>query len=135
MKTKAMGILGPEGWVRQPQEILSKAFLHILGSDKSQSNIFYGSVTSLQAIYAESRRGNETVDALRTKLTEYYMNFFDVVEVEVNDISKYEEKARQDLEISVIVQDGSEKYSLAASLIGTPDGITLQNALDIKQAI
>lgn len=75
-------VLGGENWLADPELIMNKLFVHMFLTDYSQSNIYQGSVTSLQYILAEY--GDDVpklTNAVTNAITKYYGNYFDGADV------------------------------------------------------
>jgi hypothetical protein len=88
MSDIVLPVLGGEGWLTDGELIMNKLFIHMFLTDHSQSNIYQGSVTSLQYILAE--HGNdipELVSAVSDAVTRYYRRYFQDVVVNFKSIA------------------------------------------------
>lgn len=82
MATKVLPILGGEGWLKDPNLIMDRLYMHVFLTDHSQSNIYQGDVVSLQ--YILSLYGDDELSittAVQKSLKSLYNKYFKNVSV------------------------------------------------------
>jgi hypothetical protein len=82
MSESALPILGSEGWVTDPNLIMTRALAHAYESDYSQSTVGRGNITSIQ--YVISLWPNNTIRLsaeMENMLKDYFSRWFTDVEV------------------------------------------------------
>lgn len=119
MAKRPIPTLSAAGWVDDIAEKMALLFAHALVADYSQSNLYSGSVTSLQHIAANHPDSpEEHATALQGKLRDYYRRYFDTVEVDVTITD--DDTTRYTMELVINVTDNGTVYSLAKSVIDDP---------------
>ena len=108
--------LSPEGWIKDPAEMLNRLFMHADAAAESQSPLYYGSITSIPGIISRNPNNiNETASALSEALTRYFGRYFTKAEVNVRDDTP-DDSARREVILDVRVSDGTKQYSLGVTL-------------------
>lgn len=106
---KTLPMLNGQGWLTDPKEIFSNLFAHALLTDKSQSVIYNGSISSIQYVIARYENSpTELTSQLKTMLETYYSRYFDKVSAVVTDES-------ENLDV---------KYDVTITIQGNMDGTT-----------
>ena len=81
--SKTLPVLGSEGWLRDPEQIMTRLFTDMFLTDHSQSNIYMGQVMSLQ--YYLTTLGSDPHQltmAVEEAMTRYYSHYFKGVQCE-----------------------------------------------------
>lgn len=113
----SLPVLGPEGFITKPSDMLRQAFQVIFVSDYSQSNIFFGNVTSVQYVLSLFPNDMEkTISLLETGIQKYLLRFFSNVEVNITDVT-IGDGAKRTLSVDIVVTDATgTKHSLGATI-------------------
>jgi hypothetical protein len=75
-------MLGGEGWLTDPELIMSRIYMHVFLTDHSQSNIYQGNIISIQYILSNS--GDDPVDIssnIQAGLKAIYSKYYENVDV------------------------------------------------------
>lgn len=124
--------LSPAGWLKSPAEKLDKLLSYYFVSEFSQTNIYFGQVTSLPhhiKLYGHSEDALTT--AMRDALSRMLSPYFDGVEVNITtDQPAQGDEARIHIKIDIVVSQGGVKYS-AGRVAETVNG-SLMRILDIN---
>lgn len=74
------------GFVTSEKAIMKQLFINMFFTNKSQSNMFRDSIISIPMILAEQQRDMATtIRTLTTEIRNYYLRFFDDVEVNITE--------------------------------------------------
>ena len=76
--------LSDEGFITNKEVIIAKLFKYFLASNYSQSNTFYGDISSLNYIIATNTPNDKMRADLETTLIKLYGRYFDSVDFNVN---------------------------------------------------
>ena len=104
----AVPSLTTDGFITNKRLMISKIWDYILASDYSQSNIFYGKVTSLKHILATNTPPFGVKDALAKYLNTCFKKYFETVNVEINVIDTGNDSTFK-VEIAVALTDDNGK--------------------------
>lgn len=119
-------VLGSEGWVEDPGRQLNVSFAHSLASDKIQSTVYGGNITSLMDTITKFHTDPERLMVeVQKQYTNFYNRIFDTAEV----ITRYEMLGTNEytLIISIVVSRAGVNYAL--SYTGLLDNGSLRNTL------
>jgi len=114
---KVIPTLSLDGCVATSDIKIVKIFEHFLASEKDQSNIFNGYITSLKYILDEYSNANDIEEGITLTLTGMYTRYFDSVDIEVNVDDNDDKESTYNINIDIDVMDEyGNKYSLSRSL-------------------
>jgi hypothetical protein len=115
-----------EGWVLDPARQLNLSFAHTLTSDRFQSIIYSGKVTSLMNLLIRFQHDpDRLMDAIIESYTNFYNRIFDSADVDATYTMNPDES--YSVQLSIIVTKNGTKYSLAYT--GALDKSSLYEAL------
>lgn len=110
-----------ENHVTEPAEQMSRLFLYFLAADSSQSNTFYGSISSLKYILKMYTAASDVTREIGSVLTKLYDKFFDTVTV---DVAYSEVGATINYNVNIKTTKGVDNYELVRSISGTLSNIS-----------
>lgn len=110
MTTKPVPSLGARGWIEDPDTLIDQLFANMLASDFSQSQLYYGEITSLQYIVKTSGHDpRKFCEDLQTALEEYVGRYFQFTQAKVT--SYFLDKELNDgpygvrIEVTAVIND------------------------------
>lgn len=123
--------LSDAGFVTNKNMQMSKLFAYFMASEYSQSNAFYGYVSSLKHIIATKESISDIKDGIQEALQKMYRKYYDIVKVIVDEETT--DGIRYTLSISIECRDegSAQRYHLYKE-IKTKEGnmIEFENQLD-----
>lgn len=121
--------LSDEGFITNKEVIIAKLFKYFLASNYSQSNTFYGDISSLNYIIATNTPNDKMRADLETTLIKLYGRYFDSVDFNVNIETDNTDVAK--IYIDGTLQDGTKTYNLSKTVAIQGSTITnFENLLD-----
>lgn len=124
---KAVPQLGGIGWITETKEKMKILFAHALVTDKSQSNLYEGTITSIPYFIAKFQKDPQLMATeLEIALVTYYQRYFDSVEIIVEAINLTED-VNYSLSISIKVTEEGEAFNL--SFLADIDDGSLTNVI------
>lgn len=121
--------LSDEGFITNKEVIIAKLFKYFLASNYSQSNTFYGDISSLNYIIATNTPNDKMRADLETTLIKLYGRYFDSVDFNVNIETDNTDVAK--IYIDGTLQDGTKTYNLSKTVAVQGSTITnFENLLD-----
>lgn len=126
--------LGPLGYMHTDthvSEILQLEFAHMFETDKSQSNVWANSVTSIQHVISENSDDRAKLEyELRKTLVNTYSKYFSDLDVQCTTSNLT--GATFDINITVNVTKDGSNYSLGRELLVNPDdsSVSLMNSIN-----
>lgn len=121
--------LSDEGFITNKEVIIAKLFKYFLASNYSQSNTFYGDISSLNYIIATNTPNDKMRTDLETTLIKLYGRYFDSVDFNVNIETDNTDVAK--IYIDGTLQDGTNTYNLSKTVAIQGSTITnFENLLD-----
>ena len=105
MTNKAIPSLSTVGWTKNYNEIISKLYIYFVISEYSQSNSYYGKISSLKYILQNHSGVEEIKLAIQRSLTNMYIRYFKNVDVIV-DVTELDNIIIYALNIIAIADDG-----------------------------
>ena len=121
--------LSDEGFITNKEVIRAKLFKYFLASNYSQSNTFYGDISSLNYIIATNTPNDKMRADLETTLIKLYGRYFDSVDFNVNIETDNTDVAK--IYIDGTLQDGTKTYNLSKTVAIQGSTITnFENLLD-----
>ena len=121
--------LSDEGFITNKEVIIAKLFKYFLASNYSQSNTFYGDISSLNYIIATNTPNDKMRADLETTLIKLYGRYFDSVDFNVNIETDNTDVAK--IYIDGTLQDGTNTYNLSKTVAIQGSTITnFENLLD-----
>lgn len=121
--------LSDEGFITNKEVIIAKLFKYFLASNYSQSNTFYGDISSLNYIIATNIPNDKMRADLETTLIKLYGRYFDSVDFNVNIETDNTDVAK--IYIDGTLQDGTNTYNLSKTVAIQGSTITnFENLLD-----
>jgi hypothetical protein len=121
--------LSDEGFISNKEVIIAKLFKYFLASNYSQSNTFYGDISSLSYIIATNIPNDKMRTDLETTLIKLYGRYFDSVDFNVNIETDNTDVAK--IYIDGTLQDGVDVYNLSKTVAIQGSTITnFENLLD-----
>lgn len=114
--------LSTAGFVSDVPTMIDRMFSYYLTSDYSQSNIFHGSILSLQKqIQAYQHNPLELTNNIRDELEGYFGSIADSVSIQVDtDVPNPDDPSRINITLAAIVVKAGKSYSVGR-LIETQD--------------
>lgn len=112
-------LLGSEGFSQDPDIIMARLLQHAFLSDYSQSNIYAGSVTSIQYIISEHAQDPLALSvAMRKALLQYYSRYMEDVSVtfEQSDFFDPTDEAQMQFNLGVTGYMNNSRYELNRTL-------------------
>ena len=110
--------LTASGWLSEIGERADLLLAYYLTSEKSQSYVYYGSVTSLT--YHVQRYGYDSSkleQEVSRSLTDYFSRYFEDVDLDVTtQIPNSDDPERLNLRIDVLVSEKGERYRLGREI-------------------
>lgn len=118
MEKNSIPTLSVDGWTSNKNAQMGKLFEYFLASEYSQSNTFYGGISSLKYILANYNESFEISEEIKKSLIKLYENYYD------------------SLDVSVVVDEESSESSIdfAINIIATYEGERFVLAKDIKES-
>jgi len=102
-----LGLLNRHGWVTDPSVIIRMAFAHIYETDKSQSELFEGGITSVSELV---EKGGDDLHDIATSLEEglglYFKRYNSNTRVTVGEIEGNGSKGTLQIELKYQDQEG-----------------------------
>ena len=115
--SNTLPMLSSEGWVKNPATQMVKLYNHAFLSDHSQSNIYAGSIMSMQHILAnEFTNKIELVTAIEENLERYYRSYFDEANVVFKLDNDTTDSAVLSFSLQITAQKDGKRYDLAKEL-------------------
>lgn len=105
-----------DGWIENKTLQMTKLWEYFLASEYSQSNIFFGDISSLKYILATSDPKYNLITNLESTLSKLYQRYFDKAIVDVG-IDANTELNKYKVYITVTCNDGGKDYKLARELV------------------
>lgn len=107
----AVPALTVDGFITNKRLMVSKIWDYILESDYSQSNVFFGKITSFKYILATNEPPFGVQDMLEKSIKECYSRYFDNVGVEVK-VEDTGNNSTYRVEVAVVIKDDTKTYHL-----------------------
>lgn len=104
-----------DGWIENKNLQMTKLWEYFLASEYSQSNIFFGDISSLKYILATSDPKYNLITNLESTLTKLYQRYFDKAIADVG-IDANSELNKYKVYITVTCNDSGKDYRLAKEL-------------------
>ena len=134
MTLPVLPVLGQAGWLTDPNQILSQLLAQAIVANYSQSNIYYGKITSIPyIIFSYQNEPDRLVIELRDRITKYLNKYLTQVTVQVDylqtptDLSSYDiflsangyyNGTFTDLQLTVSTDNGVIKNILQLTQVG-----------------
>lgn len=126
MAKAASPVLGPAGWVSEPNGILTRMFTTFIANDYSQSNIYQGSVISLPWILNNNQDDNVAITELTQKQLKRWLDSHapdNDLQVRVVNNS---DNSTATLVINATITKGGRKYSAGRAIRYNTDSLVIE---------
>jgi len=113
-------ILGPEAFTTDPVITMSRLLAHSLEADYSQSNVYAGTVTSMQQLIAEHGHDSASLSsAVERAYKAYYERYFDEVTVQfkLDTTGDNIDEAKQTYDMAVEAFRDGKMYQIGETLM------------------
>lgn len=123
METNSIPTLTVDGWTSNKNAQMGKLFEYFLASNYSQSNTFYGNISSLKWIFANFEENYDISEEIRKALLRLYENYYDTTVVDVT-IDTESSESSNDYSINIICEYEGSRYILAKDIVESNGSIT-----------
>lgn len=114
---KVVPTLSPHGWVHGTAEKVDFLLAHFFETEANQSYIFYGSVTSIQALIEQAMHDMfQLCKLIKDRLGDFLKRYFDAVVIECSEQEATPGSNRTDIRLFVQVIDDGKEYSVGQLL-------------------
>jgi len=115
MEKYVLPSLSVDGWVGNKNAQMGKLFEHFLASEYSQSNTFYGNISSLKYLIATYDDIHVLATEIEKALDKLYINYYDSVTVSVT-VDDTTSDSQVDFAINIIATYNNIRYGLAKDI-------------------
>ena len=126
MSNTAVPTLTSDGWVTAVDKKCDRLLMNAFASDASQSNMYAGSVTSIQSIiYANSDDPNAAGTVIAAQLQQMFGRHFDAASFRANVVEFADKSGRYDIQITGTVVQENRKYDFGR-MVESLNGIVVK---------
>lgn len=115
MEKYSIPTLSVEGWTSNKNAQMGKLFEYFLASEYSQSNTFYGGISSLKYILANHNEPFDISEEIKKSLIKLYENYYDTISVDVK-VDEETSETEIDFAINIIATYKVDRFVLAKDI-------------------
>lgn len=132
MATNTIPSLSSDGFITNKNMQMARLFSYFMAADYSQSTFFKDKVQSLKYLLAKYNKPASAANAIRASLAALYTNYFDKVNVYVDQEDTERGIVKLYIDIYCVDSNPYKEYRLSKE-IKTKDGnmVEFENSLDI----